>query len=48
VPVFHLLCDDDLLLKVCKTELRRQLQELQAVNPGVKVSFDFRSPGRVS
>jgi len=48
VPVFHLLCDDDLLLKVRKTELRRRLQELQAANPGVEVSFDFRSSGRVS
>ena len=46
--VFHLLCDDDMVLKVRKTELRRRLQELQAANPGVKVSFDFRSSGHVS
>ena len=47
-PVFHILGDDSTLLKVGKTGLQRSLQELQSVNPGMKVVFDFRSSGRMS
>ena len=47
-PVFHILGDESTLLKVGKTDLRRSLQELQSVNPGMKVVFDFRSSGRTS
>ena len=46
VPVFHILGDDSTLLKVGKAGLQRSLQELQSVNPGMKVVFDFRSSGR--
>ncbi len=47
-PLFHILGDESTLLKVSRTDLRRSLQELQAVNPGMKVVFDFRSSGRTS
>jgi hypothetical protein len=47
-PVFHILGDESTLLKVSRTDLRRSLQELQAVNPGMKIVFDFRSSGRTS
>jgi hypothetical protein len=47
-PMFHILGDESTLLKVGKTDLRRSLQELQSVNPGMKVVFDFRSPGGTS
>jgi hypothetical protein len=47
-PVFHILGDECTLLKVDKADLRRSLQELQSVNPGMKVVFDFRSSGRLS
>ena len=40
--VFHILGDESTLLKVDRTGLRRSLQELQSVNPGMKVVFDFR------
>ena len=48
VPVFHILGDDSTLLKVGKAGLQRSLQELQSVNPGMKVVFDFRSSGGMS
>jgi hypothetical protein len=48
VPVFHILGDESTLLKVDRAGLRRSLQELQSVNPGMKVVFDFRAPGRLS
>jgi hypothetical protein len=47
-PMFHILGDESTLLKVGRSDLRRSLQELQAVNPGMKVVFDFRSSGRTS
>ena len=47
-PVFHILGDECTLLKVAKSDLQRSLQELQSVNPGMKVVFDFRSSGRMS
>jgi hypothetical protein len=47
-PVFHLLCDDAVLLKVEKADLRRRLQDLHTANPNIKVLFDFRPLGRVS
>jgi hypothetical protein len=47
-PLFHLLCDDDILMKVDKTDLQRSLRKLQAANPGMKVAFDFRPSRRVS
>jgi hypothetical protein len=47
-PVFHLLCDDAVLLKVEKADLRRRLHDLHTANPNVKVLFDFRPLGRVS
>jgi hypothetical protein len=48
VPVFHILGDENTLLKVDKAGLRRSLQDLQSVNPDMKVVFDFRSSGRMS
>jgi hypothetical protein len=47
-PVFHLLLDDGSLLKVGQTELKSRLQELQAANPAVKISYDFRPISRTS
>ena len=46
-PVFHLLCDGSMLLKVGRTDLQSSLRELQSVNPGMSVVFDFRNSGRV-
>lgn len=48
VPVFHLLCDDAMELRVSQADLQLTLQKLRAANPNVKVAFDFRRPGRVS
>ena len=47
-PLFHLLCDDVILMKVDKTDLQRSLRKLQAANPDMKVAFDFRPSRRVS
>ena len=47
-PVFHLLCDEAVLLKVQKADLRRRLQDLHIANPNLKVLFDFRPSGRGS
>src|ERR1700704_6539458 len=35
-PVFYILGDESTLLKVDRIGLRRSLQELQSVNPGMK------------
>ena len=48
VPIFHLLCDDALELRISKADLQLTLQKLRAANPNVKVTFDFGRPGRVS
>ena len=48
VPVFHLLCDDAMVMRISKADLQRTLQKLRAANPNVKVTFDFGQPGRVS
>ena len=39
--MFHILGDESTLLKVDRTGLLCSLQELQSVNPGMKVGFDF-------
>ena len=46
-PVYHILGDDSTLLKVGKAGLQHSLRELQSVNPGMKVLFDFRASGRM-
>ena len=46
-PLFHLLCDEAVVLKVAKPDLRRKLHEIRAVNPDVRIAFDFRRSDRV-
>ena|SRR5690349_2112603 len=48
VPVFHLLCDDAMELRISRADLQPTLQKIRAANPNVKVTFDFGRPGRVS
>ena len=46
-PMFHILGDESTLLKV-EGPAFDAAWELQSVNPGMKVVFDFRSSGRTS
>ena len=47
-PLFHLHCDDDLLLRVRRTDLQRSLQRIRGANPGVRIEYDYRSSGHLS
>ena len=47
-PLFHLYCDEDVVLRIHKMDLQRSLQKIRAANPSVRIDFDFRSQGRVS
>ncbi len=46
--LFDLLCDEDLRLRVRRADLERSLERIRTANPHVRVSYDFRSHGRVS
>lgn len=45
--LFHLVCDEAMVLKVATSDLGRKLREIRTVNPDVRIAFDFRGTDRV-